>query len=114
MSCMEGMRQGRLLMNRKVGIEMMEKYEGQAFLENAVESAEKVRKVHYMLSGGEAIPEYGSMLGDIYYGIADMIQEYLSQIGMRIADDDAFNNMTTEIMFAKRDEINGIIGRYCG
>ena len=91
-----------------------EQYKGQTFLEHAVETAEKVRKIHNILSGGEAIPEYGSMLGDIYYGIVDMIQEYLSTIGMRIANEDEFNNMTTEIMFANRDEINGIIKRYCG
>ncbi len=93
---------------------MIEQYKGQAFLEYAIETAEKVRKVHNILSGGEAIPECGSLLGDIYYGIADMIQEYLSTIGMRIANDDKFNNMTTEIKFAEKNEISGIIKRYCG
>lgn len=95
-------------------IKVAEQYKGQAFLEYAAETAEKVRKVHNILSGGEAIPEDGSMLGDIYYGIVDMIQEYLSIIGVRLANDDELNNMTTEIMFAKRDEINSIIKRYCG
>lgn len=95
------------------GFEMKEQYKGQAFLENAVEAAGKIRKAHQILSGGESIPEDGSLLCDVYYSIADMIQEYLITIGLGIADDDDFNNMTTEIMFVEKEEIESIIKEYC-
>lgn len=88
-------------------------YKGQTFLEYANEAAGKIRKAHQILSGGEPIPEDGSLLCDVYYGIADMIQEYLITIGLGIADDDDFNNMTTEIMFAEKEEIESIIKEYC-
>ena len=56
--------------------------------------------------------EYGSLLGNVYYLVTDMIQEYLSVMEMRVANDDEFNNMTTEIMFAEKDEIRDIIKKY--
>ena len=87
-------------------------YKGQTFLEYANEAAGKIREAHQILGGGEPIPEDGSLLGDAYYVIADMIQEYLATIGLRIADDDDFNNMTTEIMFAQKSEIESIIKKY--
>lgn len=92
---------------------MMEQYKGQTYLEYANEAATKIRKTHEVLSGGEAIPECGSLLGDTYYLIADMIQTFLATIGMRVVDDDEFNNMTTEIMFAEKDEIKSILRKYC-
>lgn len=95
------------------GYAVKEQYKGQAFLEYANEAAGKIREAHQILSGGEPIPEDGSLLGDAYYGVADMIQEHLAAIGLRIADDDDFNNMTTLIMSAEKGEIESIIKEYC-
>lgn len=92
---------------------MKEQYKGQAFLEYANEAAGKIRKAHQILSGGEPIPEDGSLLCDVYYGIADMIQEYLITIGLGIADDDDFINMAMEITFCEKYEIESIIKEYC-
>lgn len=90
---------------------MEEQYKGQMFLEYANEVATKIREIFQVMGGGEPIPEYGSLLGDAYYGVFDMIQEHLTAIGMEMADDE-FNNMVTEIMFAERDEIYNIIKKY--
>lgn len=91
---------------------MEEQFKWQFFLEYANEAAENIRKIHRVLGGGEPIPEYGSLLGNVYYLVTDMIQEYLSVMEMRVANDDEFNNMTTEIMFAEKDEIRDIIKKY--
>ena len=88
-------------------------YKGKTFLEYANEAAGKIREAHQVMSGGEPIPEWGSLLGDAYYGIADMIQEYLTTIGIKISNDDKFNNMITEIMFAEKNEISSVIEKYC-
>jgi len=84
----------------------------QMFLEYANEAATKIRKTHEVLSGGEPIPECGSLLGDTYYLIADMIQSYLLTTGMKIIKEDEFNNMTTMIMFVEKDGINNVIEEY--
>ncbi len=83
------------------------------FLNYANKAADKIRKVHQVVSGGECVPECGSLLGDAYYLIADMIQSYLTTAGMKVMDDDDFNDMTTKIMFAKTDgEMEDIIRKY--
>lgn len=75
----------------------MEQYKGQIYLEHANEIATK-----------------GRLLGDTYclYLVADMIQSYLSAIGMGVVNDEEFNNMTTEIIFAEKQEIYGILKKY--
>lgn len=88
---------------------MAEQYKGQIFLEYANEAATKIRKVNEVISGNNNIPEYGTLLGDTYYCIADMIQSYLLAIGMKVVEEDEFNNMVVMIMFAKKDEISNII-----
>lgn len=90
----------------------MEQYKGQAYLEYANDAATKIRKIHELISGGETIPEYGSLLGDTYYLIADMIQSYLVAIGMKAIEDDEFNNMTTMIMFVEKEKIKSVIEEY--
>lgn len=90
---------------------MAEQYKGQMFLGYANGVAEKIREIFQVMGGGETIPEYGSLLGDAYYGVFDMIQEYLVFIGVKIEGDE-FDSLVTEIMFAGRDEIYNIIKKY--
>ncbi len=85
-----------------------------AFLENAVEAATKIRKTNEIISGNNNIPEEGTLLGDTYYCIADMIKSYLLAIGMKVIEEDQFNNMITIIMFAEKEEINDIVIEYRG
>lgn len=86
----------------------------QAFLENAVEAATKIRKTNEVISGNNNIPEDGTLLGDTYYCISDMIESYLLAIGMKVIDGDQFNNMNSMIMFSEKEEINNIITKYRG
>ena len=92
---------------------MAEQYKGQMFLGYANGVAAKIREIFQVMGGGETILEYGSLLGDAYYGVSDMIQEYLVSIGVKIEGDE-FDNLVTEIMFAGRDEIYNIIKKYWG
>ena len=92
---------------------MAEQYKGQVYLEHANEAAEKIRKIHQLVSGGDTtIPEEGSLLGATYYHIADMLEIYLAAIGMKVKDPDKSNDMITMLMFAEKDEISGIIEEY--
>lgn len=84
------------------------------FLENAVEAATKIRKTNEIISGNNNIPEYGTLLGDTYYCIADMIEAYLLAIGMKVIEEDEFNNMISMIMFAEEDGISDVIEGYRG
>ncbi len=93
---------------------MVEQYIGQIFLENAVEAATKIRKTNEIISGNNNIPENGTLLGDTYYCIADMIESYLLAIGMKVIEEDQFTNMITMIMFAEKDGIRDVIEDYCG
>lgn len=81
---------------------MAEQYKGQIFLENAVEAATKIRKVNEVISGNNNIPETGTLLGDTYYHIWDMIHSYLLAIGLKVVEEGQFNNMIALIMFAEK------------
>lgn len=96
----------------KEKVNMMEQYKGQAYLEYASEAAEKIREIHQLVSGRDTIPEYGSLLGDTYYLIADMMEVYLAAVGMKITDTEKFNGMISLLMFAEKNEIYGIIKKY--
>lgn len=84
------------------------------FLKNAVEAATKIRKTNEIISGNNNIPEYGTLLGDTYYCIADMIEAYLLAIGMKVIEEDEFNNMISMILFAEEDGISDVIEGYRG
>ena len=85
----------------------------QMFLEYANEAATKIREISQLMGGSTAIPQEKSLLGNVYYYIADMIQIYLDTVGMKVMNNDDFNDMTVEIMFAEKNEIDGIIKKYC-
>ena len=89
-------------------------YNGKTFLECANEAAVKIGKIHEVISGGNAIPESGSLLGDVYYCIADMIEIYLASITGKETGSDELHDMIVEIMFAGKDEIDCIVKGYCG
>lgn len=82
--------------------------EEKIYLEYANEAAKKIREINQILSGTES-PEDGSLLGDVDYCIYAMIQIYLAPIVGKEVFCDELNNMATEIMFAEKDEIDGII-----
>lgn len=85
-----------------------------AFLENANEAATKSRKTNEIISGNNTVPENGTLLGDTYYCIADMIESYLLAIGMKVKEEDEFNYMITMIMFSEKDGISDVIEDYHG
>lgn len=89
---------------------MEEQYKGQIFLEHANRAAIKIREINRLISGTES-PEEGSLLGDIDYSIYIMIQMHFTHLLEKEISGDELNNMTTEIMFAEKDEIESIIGR---
>ena len=93
---------------------MDERYKGQIFLEHANEAATKIRKTNEVISGNNNIPECGTLLGDTYYCIADMIESYLLAIGMKVVKEDEFNNMVVMIMFVEKEGIDNIIEEYRG
>lgn len=87
-------------------------YKGKTFLEYAYEAAGKIRKINQVISGTE-IPEDGSLLDDIDTGIYIMIQMYLAPLVGKEIGSDELNNMSVEIMSAKKNEIGSIIEKYC-
>lgn len=91
---------------------MAEQYKGQVYLEHANEAAEKIKEIHQLVSGRDTTPEYGSLLGDTYYLIADMMEVYLAAVGMKITNTEKFNGMISLLMFAEKNEIYGIIKKY--
>ena len=85
----------------------------QMYITYAHRVAAKVREINQMLNG-EACPQDGGMLGDIYYGIAGLVGACLAPVVGMLEDSDELNNIVTEIMFAEEDQIGSIIDKYCG
>ena len=82
------------------------------YLEYANKASRKVMEIN-KLFGGTGWLEEESLLGDVHFSIADMIQMYLAPIVGKGVGSDELNDFTTEIMYAKKDEIESIIERYC-
>ena len=87
--------------------------EGTVFLRYANEAAKGIRKASQLLSGMEC-PENGSLLCGVYYCISDMVQVYLAPVVGKEIHSDELNDITTEILFAEKDETDSIIRKYCG
>ena len=85
----------------------------QTYLGYANGAAEKIREINRIF-GGSGWPEEGSLLGDVFFGIAGMVQIYLSPITGKEVDSDELNDITTEIMFAEKEGIADIARKYCG
>ena len=85
----------------------------QMYITYAHRVAAKVREVNQILNG-EACPQDEGMLGDIYYGIAELVEACLAPIVGMLTDSDELNNMVTKIMFAEEEQIGSIIEKYCG
>lgn len=101
----------------KIGGVEMEKqtYNGQTFLECANEAMSKIREIYHIFGGYEdQRPEEDTLLGDTYDCISDMISLYLAPMTGKELHSDELNNMTVEIEYADKDEIEGIIKKYCG
>lgn len=104
------------LNNEIGGFEMKEQtYDGQAFLENANEAATKIREIYHIFGGyGEqSSPEEGTLLGDVYARIWDMVSLYLVSITGKDLYSDEINDMTRDILSAEKNEIENIIKEYC-
>lgn len=97
------------------GYEMKEQYKGQAFLENANEAANKIREIYHIFGGysDESSPEEGTLLGDVYARVWDMISLYLASITGNDLHSDELNDITHEIMHMSKEEIGDFIKKYC-
>lgn len=98
------------------GFEMKgQTYDGQAFLENANEAATKIREIYHIFGGygDKSSPEEGTLLGDVYARIWDMVSLYLVSITGKDLYSDEINDMTRDILSAGKNEIENIIKEYC-
>ena len=87
----------------------------QMFFENAVEAATKIREIYHIFGGyGEtSSPEEGTLLGDVYARLGEMISIYLVPItGMELYCDD-LNDITVDLMHLNKEEIEDFIKKYC-
>jgi len=94
---------------------MREQYKGQEFLENANEATTKIREIYHIFGGygNTSSPEEGTLLGDAYACISEMISLYLVPITGLELHSDELNDITVEIMHADKDEIESFIKKYC-
>ena len=94
---------------------MKEQYNEQAFLENANEAATKIREIYHIFGGygKTSSPEEGTLLGDVYARIWDMVSLYLVSITGKDLYSDEINDMTRDILSAEKDEIGNIFKKYC-
>lgn len=85
------------------------------FLENANEATTKIREIYHIFGGDESTnrPEEGTLLGDAYACIGEMISLYLASATGKEMHSDELNNITVEIMYADKDEIESFIKKYC-
>ena len=98
------------------GFEMKEQtYKGQTFLEYANEAATKIREIYHIFGGygNTSSPEEGTLLGDVYARIWDMVSLYLVSITGKDLHSDEISDMTRDILSAEKDEIENIIKAYC-
>ena len=79
---------------------MKEQYNEQAFLENANEAATKIREIYHIFGGygKTSSPEEGTLLGDVYARIWDMVSLYLVSITGKDLYSDEINDMTRDII----------------
>lgn len=86
-----------------------------AFLENANEAATKIREIYHIFGGygKTSSPEEGTLLGDVYARIWDMVSLYLVSITGKDLYSDEINDMTRDILSAGKNEIENIIKEYC-
>lgn len=88
-------------------------YKGQTFLEYANEAATKIKEIYHIFGGyGDGSPEEGTLLGDVYARIWDMVSLYLVSIMGKDLHSDEIGDMTVEILSAGKDEIENIIKKY--
>lgn len=84
-----------------------------SFFVYANEAASKIREINRLVFGTEDM-EMGGLLGGAYYCIADMVQTHLAPVVGEKVHSDKLNGITSEIMFAEKDEIGGIVKGCCG
>ncbi len=86
-----------------------------AFLENANEAATKIREIYHIFGGygKTSSPEEGTLLGDVYARIWDMVLLYLVSITGKDLYSDEINDMTRDILSTGKNEIENIIKEYC-
>lgn len=100
--------------NQKEKIKMTDQYKKQTilvFLEYANEATAKISEINKLVCGIE-MPEDGSLLGAVDDNIYLMIETLLAPIVKMDIGDDDLNNMTVELMHAKKDGIGEIIKEY--
>lgn len=87
----------------------------QAFFENANEAAGKIREIYHIFGGygKTSSPEEGTLLGDVYARIWDMVSLYLVPITGKDLYSDEINDMTRDILSAGKNAIENIIKEYC-
>jgi len=90
-------------------------YKGQTFLEYANEAAGKIREIYHIFGGygDTSSPEEGTLLGDVYARVWDMVSLYLVSITEKDLYSDEINDMTRDILSAGKNEIENIIKKYC-
>lgn len=91
------------------------KEQTQKYLEYANEAATKIRDIYHIFGGygDTSSPEEGTLLGDAYACIAEMISLYFAPITGKEMHSDELDDMTVEIMHVDKDEIKSIIKKYC-
>ncbi len=97
------------------GYEVKEQYKGQAFLENANEAASKIREIYHIFGGygKTSSPEEGTLLGDAYARIWDMVSLYLAPITGMELNSDELNDITCKVMSMNKEGIGNFIKKYC-
>ena len=96
------------------GYEVKEQYKGQAFLENALEAASKIRDIYHIFGGyGDTSSPEGGLLGDVYECVADMISLYLAPITGMELNSDELNDITCKVMSMNKEGIGNFIKKYC-
>lgn len=93
---------------------MKEQYKGQTFLENANEAATKIREIYHIFGGygDESSPEEGTLLGDVYARVWDMVSLYIALITGKDPHSDELNDITHEAMHMDKEEIGNFIKEY--
>lgn len=94
---------------------MTEQYNEQEFLKNAVEAATKIREIYHIFGGygKTSTPEEGTLLGDVYACVAEMISIYLAPITGKELNCDELSDITCEAMYINKKEIGNFVEKYC-
>ena len=85
------------------------------FLEYANEATTKIREIYHIFGGygDTSSPEEGTLLGDVYACVAEMISVYLVPLTGKELHCDVLNDMTVELMHIDKKGIGDFIKRYC-